>query len=213
MGKFIDLTGQKFGRLTVVERVENYVTPKGIQMPQWKCKCDCGKEKVVRGHDLKRGNTTSCGCLRREKMFEIGKNSTTHGHSRERLYRIWADMKSRCYNPNSIKYYIYGAEGKTVCDEWLHDFEAFYKWAMANGYADNLTIERIDGTKGYSPENCRWATKKEQNVNKRNNHLITYNGKTQTLSQWADELGISRAVLYMRINKLHWDIERALTTK
>lgn len=211
--KCIDLTGRKFGRLTVIERVENYITPKGIQMPQWKCKCECGNEKVVRGHDLKRGNATSCGCLRKEKMAEIGKNKATHGYSRSRLYHIWADMKTRCYNPNSAKYHIYGAEGKTVCAEWLHDFQVFYDWAMSNGYRDDLTIERIDGTKGYSPDNCKWATKKEQNNNKRNNHLLEYNGKTQTITQWADELGIRRDVLYMRINKLHWNTERALTTK
>lgn len=207
--KYIDLTGQKFGRLTVVKRVENYVSPKGQKQAQWLCKCKCGNLIVVRCGSLRTGNNLSCGCLGKEHRTS---SLTTHGHCNNRLYRTWKGMKSRCYNPNNKKYPIYGAEGKTVCEEW-QEFKPFYDWSMSHGYRDDLTIERIDGAKGYSPDNCRWATDKEQANNTRRNHFIEYNGKTQTIAQWADETKIKYATLYMRINKLHWNIERALTTK
>lgn len=203
--KFIDLTGQKYGRLTVIARAEN----KGKQT-MWLCRCECGKEKVVNGYYLKGGQIQSCGCYNREVC---SKRSKTHGLNKTQLYRVWKSMKSRCINPNNYAYSIYGGEGKSVCTEWVHDFRAFYDWAMSHGYKKGLTIERIDGTKGYSPDNCKWATMKEQQNNRRNNHLITYNGKTQTIAQWADEIGVKYYILYMRINKYHWSIERALTTK
>lgn len=208
--KYIDLTGQKFGRLTVVKRVENYVSPKGQKQAQWLCKCKCGNLIVVRCGSLRTGNNLSCGCLGKEHRTS---SLTTHGHCNNRLYRTWQNMKGRCYNSHSTRYKDYGGRGITVCDEWLHDFQPFYDWAMANGYDDNLTIDRIDVNGDYEPNNCRWTTSKEQANNTRRNRLITYNGKTQTVQQWADETGISYNALLARINKLNWNIERALTTK
>ena len=138
---------------------------------------------------------------------------TIHNMSHSRLYRIRNAMQQRCENPKAISYKHYGARGITLCEEWRQSFQAFYDWAMSHGYADNLTIERIDNDGNYCPENCRWATPKEQANNTTQNHFITYNGKTQTMAQWAEETGIKYTTLRARINMYHWSIERALTTK
>lgn len=214
MSKCIDLTGRNFGRLTVIERVENDAR----RNSRWLCRCECGKEKIVLGYSLKNGNTTSCGCYARVLSSERLKKDnyqTKHGKRNTRLYRIYAHMKERCYNENAIRYDRYGARGITVCDEWLNaknGFANFYDWAMSNGYKDNLTIDRINNDGNYEPSNCRWIDKKEQMSNYSRNHLITYEGKTQTISQWADEYKINRDKFYARINKLHWNIEKALNT-
>lgn len=116
-------------------------------------------------------------------------NYRGHGMSRTRLYKIWTDMKTRCNNPNTPYYYNYGARGISVCKEWS-DFEPFMEWSLDNGYTDKLTIDRINVNGNYEPENCRWITNLEQQSNRQSNHFLTYDGKTQTISQWADELGI-----------------------
>ena len=121
-------------------------------------------------------------------------------------------MIGRCYIKSFKGYGNYGGRGITVCEEWRNSFEAFYDWAMSNGYADNLTIDRKDNNGNYCSENCRWITNKEQQNNKRNNRLITYKGKTQTMQQWADELGIDSRMIYNRIECLHWSVEKALST-
>lgn len=204
MGKAKDLTGCRYGMLTVI----GFAGRSSSGNARWFCLCDCGKETVVQASALRSGLTNSCGCLRRKVASELHK---THEQRFTRLYAIWSNMKRRCQNRNNPSYKWYGAIGTTVCEEW-RDFEPFYKWAMANGYRDDFTIDRIDNSKGYSPDNCRWATAKEQSNNKRNNCLIEYNGKTQTISQWAEEYGLMYATLRDRLNRYHWDIEKALTT-
>lgn len=136
----------------------------------------------------------------------------THGLSHTRLHRIWANMNVRCTNSNSPKYYCYGNRGIIVCDEWRNDFKAFYDWAMANGYTDDLTIDRIDNNGNYEPSNCRWVDYKTQMNNMTKNIMIEYKGKTQTLAQWADETGIPYKTLHKRI-KTGWNIEKAMTQK
>lgn len=209
--KLIDLTGQKFGRLTVLERAGT----KGHE-PTWLCACECGNTKVVMGVSLRNGDTLSCGCLGRELSSERLVNNPlptqTHGLSETRLYKILNGMKSRCYNPKSKYYNDYGGRGIAVCGEWLNDFRAFYDWAIANGYRDDLEIERIDNDGDYEPSNCRWATRTEQNNNKRNNHFVTYNNRTQTVAQWARETGIPKQTLLGRL-KRGWNAEKTLTTK
>lgn len=135
------------------------------------------------------------GRLRNEK----GEYIPSHGMKHTTIYSRWCAMKERCYNPNNKGYKRYGARGITVCDEWRNSFEAFYEWSVSNGYQDGLTIDRIDNNKGYSPDNCRWATHKQQNRNYSRNHMITYNGKTQCIADWADEVGINRATILYRI--------------
>lgn len=209
MAQLQDLKGQRFGKLTVVDRAENHVSKGGHIFAQWKCVCDCGKETIVQAGSLKRGTTQSCGCLQRETAAKL---KAKHGHSYDRLYNIWNHMKQRCQNPNNDSYGIYGAEGKMVCDEWAQDFTAFYNWAIENGYTDDLTIDRIDGTKGYSPDNCRWATRKEQANNTRNTCFVVYKGEQKSLSQLAEETGKSKRILYDRIVTRHWDVDRAAET-
>lgn len=207
MGKFKDLTGQKFGRLTVIERAGNDKRCNAT----WKCVCSCSQktERIVPGVDLISGHTRSCGCLNSEL---ITLRNLKHGKRGTRLYTIWASMKKRCYNPKDVSYKNYGGRGITVCDEWKNDFKAFYNWAIDNGYKDNLSIDRIYNEKSYFPSNCRFATRKEQNNNQRSNHLITYKGRTQNLKQWADELELNYDTLRHRINTYNWSIEKALNT-
>lgn len=134
-----------------------------------------------------------------------------HGFFGTRIYNTWAHMKQRCYNPNNASYAYYGAKGIKVCEDW-QNFIPFCEWAIINGYNDNLTLDRININKDYSPENCRWATIEQQNNNKSDTNLITYNGKTQSLSKWADELNIKPTTLHARIFRHRWSIEKAFTT-
>ena len=210
--KAIDLTGQKFGKLTVVERASNVG-----KHTAWLCRCDCGSDGfVVRSDYLKNGHTQSCGCFKskcsEERLRNIVANNKTHGMSKTRLYSEWQTIKKRCYCPKNIGYDMYGGRGITVCDEWLNDFQAFYDWSMSHGYQDDLTIDRKNVNKGYSPDNCRWVTMEVQGNNKRNNILLTYENKTQTLSQWAREKGLKYSKLRIRIKILKWDTDRALNT-
>lgn len=204
MSKLIDLTGQRFGRLTVVAR--DY-TDRNRNI-YWKCQCDCGNECSVRGSHLKSGQTRSCGCLNAEVA---SKGNKVHGLSSSRLYNIWVNMRQRCYNPKNRAYDRYGGRGITVCDEWKDNFQTFYSWAISNGYDPDLSIDRIDNDRGYSPENCRWATSSEQARNRRSDHLITFQGETRTMVEWVEEMKIPINILSLRIVRYNWPVERALT--
>lgn len=158
-----DLTGREFGRLTVIERQGSNEKRHAL----WLCKCQCGNSKVISSQDLLEGNTNSCGCLRKEKSRDL---SHTHGMTNTRLYDTWRAMKARCYNPANPNYKYYGGRGITICDEWKNDFPKFHDWAMSHGYAEDLTIDRINNDGNYEPSNCRWATTAEQNKNKRKHY-------------------------------------------
>lgn len=188
-----DLTGMRFGRLTVIS-LDRY-DPKN-HSTRWNCLCDCGTEKSVFASCLKSGGTTSCGCYSSEQK---SKRSRTHGFGNEnRLYRIWIGIKSRCYSKSNHNFERYGARGIFVCDDWRNSFETFREWALSSGYRDDLSIDREDNNGPYSPQNCRWATKKVQNNNRRTNVYITYNGETHTLSEWSEITGIKALTLASR---------------
>lgn len=206
MGSLIDLTGQRFGRLVVIRRADPPVDNYGAA--RWHCRCDCGNETDVAGYSLRRENTASCGCLRKELAMVA---RTIHGKANSRLYHIWNSMHVRCENPHHQHYDYYGGRGITVCEEW-HDFANFMQWAERTGYREDLTLDRIDSNEGYNPVNCRWATMHEQARNRRNNANITYHGVTRCLSDWAATFGINVVTLWMRIFRNGWDVERAFTT-
>lgn len=203
--RYENLQGRRFGRLTVVEYLGS---DKGCGS-LWLCECACGTTKVIRARNLKEGTVQSCGCLNKEKLSE---RVSSHGKSSTRIYRIWKAMNHRCYKSYDSAYQNYGGRGITVCDEWRSDFQAFYNWSMANGYSDEASIDRIDNNGNYSPENCRWVGRDVQSNNKRNNLYLTYNGRTQTITEWSREIGINSSTLRKRIRD-GWSVERTLTTK
>lgn len=274
MGKFVDLTGRRFGMLTVIQRGNDFVLPSGKKEVGWICQCDCGNIKTINGNNLRsksikscgcivgkqpkkhedltgkvfgrltvicedgrsnrnnvmwlckcecgnikrastsslnNGSLNSCGCLKKE-IYSSGGTRKTHGKAHTRIYNIWSNMKGRCYNENSEDYKDYGGRGIRVCQEWLDDFMNFYNWAMASGYANNLTIDRIDVNGDYRPENCRWITNEEQQTNKTTTRYIEFNGKRQSLAEWSRELNIPYHTISQRINRLNWSIEKSLTT-
>lgn len=177
---FIDLTGQQFGRLTVVRRApENNINGSAM----WVCRCECGNTKTVCGSVLRGGKTISCGCYNRDKQI-------SHGGSHTRLYQIWINMRRRCTGEKEKDYPRYGGRGITICPEWLESFEAFQDWAMDNGYRDDLTLERNDNSGPYCPDNCRWATYEDQANNRRGNVIVTVEDETHTLAEWERIIGL-----------------------
>lgn len=196
----IDMMGKKFNRLTVVEATDIKKDGK----LHWKCKCDCGNEIIACGKLIRSGNTKSCGCLQKEKakvhMSNYLKNNNPglkHGLAGSRIYMCWQNMTRRCINPKSEAYKYYGARGIKVCDKWK-TFEGFYE-DMKEGYKENLTIDRIDSNGNYQKSNCRWSTIAEQNDNRRSNHYIEFQGKSMTVKQWAEYLGVPRTRINSRL--------------
>lgn len=160
-----DCIGKKFNRLLVLK-----IAYKKNNSPYVLCRCDCGKEKVIKLYPITSNIIKSCGCYNRELAIALGKNTYKHNMSKTRLYKIWSKMKERCYYKKDVrKYAYYGGRGITVCDEWKNDFVTFKEWALKNGYQDNLSIDRIDVNGNYEPSNCRWITMAEQQRNRRNN--------------------------------------------
>lgn len=182
--------GDKFGNLTIIRMPEgNLHTEKVL------CKCDCGKEVECFLNNLTRGTSTSCGCLR---SYYAKQSRNCHGESRSRLYMEWNRTKTRCYNKNTHYYKNYGGRGIKVCDEW-QTYWPFREWALAHGYRDDLTLERIDVNGDYCPENCTWIPMKEQANNKQNSHYITFNGQKKTIAQWARETGLNPSCIQYRL--------------
>ena len=193
---FVDLMGMKFGKLTVIKRVEN----KNGHSATWECRCDCGTVFSVAGTALRAGQKHCKKCTPRWG------NKIIHNMSRSRIYRIWHGIKDRCNNNNSDAYRNYGARGITFCIEW-NEFLPFYDWAMQNGYTDELTIDRIDNNGNYEPSNCRFITILEQQKNKRTCIFIEKDGKRQIIADWAKETGLAQNVISNRL-RYGWSMNR-----
>lgn len=208
-----DLTNKRFGRLTVIslaEKRQRYIH--GVRngfLYIWRCKCDCGKVVEKRQCNLLSGHTKSCGCL-------FGDTHTTSlDMSGHRLYKVWKNIKKRCFNQRCWNYKNYGGRGITICDEWKNDFPAFCRWSYKNGYNEEAPtgkceIDRIDNNKGYSPENCRWVSRKIQSRNRRSNINITIKGVTQCLEDWCQQHHIRRTNVYQYMKNHSVDYKDAL---
>lgn len=190
-----NLTGQTFGSLKVLNRSSD--TGNGKKpIVKWNCQCICGKIISVKSYSLTSGHTKSCGCQK-----------VKHGYShKERLYQTWKNMRQRCNNPNRPDYKRYGGRGIKICEEW-NDYTVFRKWALANGYDDSLSIDRIDVNGNYEPSNCRWADDYIQANNVRNNRIIEYQGQKFTMAELAKKLGLSYSALQHRVER-NWPIEK-----
>ena len=196
--KIKDLTGKKFNKLTVIRIASR-------DPLYWECKCDCGNTTLVRTSNLTRGMVKSCGCLQK-------RGNPTHHLSNTRLYRIYKKMIRRCYVENEPAYVNYGGRGISVCNEWRESVEEFYKWAVENGYQENLTIDRIDNDGDYCPSNCRWTTYERQSNNRRTNIDITIDGVTRTLQEWCTIYDMPYKRVHMRI-RAGWNPIDAITYK
>lgn len=189
-GKLKDMTGEKYGKLTVLK----FSHMRG-KHSYWLCKCDCGNLATVRADGLKRGTTKSCGCLIKNN------HPIEHGQAKTKLYHLFYGMKQRCYNPKHESYHRYGGRGITICDKWLNDYMSFYRWSMKNGYKPGLTIDRIDNDGNYEPDNCGWITQKEQTRNTSRNTKITIDGVTKLLIEWCELYGVNPATACYRIKR------------
>lgn len=197
MGRTIDITGNRYGRLVVIERENEKIKKE----KRWLCKCDCGNYIYTYGYCLKNGHTKSCGCLLDEARHD--KNiirHKTHGMTNTRIYKEWMRIRYRC-TPRCHYRKDYYDRGIQVCNEWEKSFESFYEWSIKNGYSDDLTIDRIDNDKGYAPDNCRWVDMKAQANNRRSNVMVTINGDTMTVSQWCDKLGVPQWSVKNRVSR------------
>lgn len=198
-----EMAGKRFGRLLVLERD---LTRKGHQA-YWKCRCDCGNTKSINGSSLRRGLTTSCGCHRKEALRKANRK---HGCTHSPEWKSWVAMRARCYDQGCGSYERYGGRGITVCERWLgeHGFQNFIA-DMGQKPTPQHQLERIDNAKFYYPENCRWATRKEQSINRKGVHLITHNGRTMCATDWRKELGIPKGTYESR-RSYGWSVLKSL---
>lgn len=200
--KHVDISGNKFGRLTAVK-----VDHSDGHSNFWLCKCDCGNLIVVRLQHLRQGMTKSCGCLQREmrktrgERSKIGERTRTHGLSSHPLHNVWNGMKSRCYNHNHKYFHRYGGRGISICNEWKDNFLDFYNWCVNHGYKDGMTVDRIDNDGDYKPSNCRLVDYVKQANNKSNTIYVIHNGKSYTISDICKITGLKRRTVYERVKK------------
>lgn len=207
MSKLIDLTGKRFGRLVVERRITEISPKERNYRTLWQCRCDCGKTVIVWANNLVRGDTRSCGCY---KSDLTSAREREHGMSDTRLYEIWKGMRRRCCDPKRNSYNNYGARGIFVCDEWDKSFNSFKDWALSSGYKDGMTIDREDNNGPYCPENCKWATMKEQANNRRTSRFIDVFGQHLTISQASEIFGIKSGTIRARLES-GWSAEKAVS--
>lgn len=199
-----DLIGKRFGKLVVVEKLKL----NNHKETEWLCLCDCGNEYVSTSNRLTSGKTTQCRAC---SFKQMARKQTIHGCEPVKLWRTYQNMKTRCNNENSLDFKRYGERGIKVCDEWNSSFANFKKWALENGWSENLTLDRIDNNIGYSPDNCRWVTMTTQSNNRRSNRILVCDGKKDTMANWARRTGLPYWLIQTRLSK-GWSEEQALKT-
>lgn len=192
-----DITGERFGRWTVVRREGTNISPSGSHRSTWLCRCDCGVTKILTVKALRSGDTQSCGCLQKERASSA---NTKHGDSRTSLYRVWSAIKARCHNPNDKAYKYYGARGIYMCYEWRNSFEVF-RSDVGDPPFVGAEIDRIDNNGPYSKDNVRWVGREQQMRNMRRNHFLEYNGERKTITEWALAMNVSP-------NRIHWRLQQ-----
>lgn len=203
-------SGDRYGRLLITEEAPPSIGKHGRKRRRFHCRCDCGNTTTALLFSLTSGNTTSCGCRTKEVAVTNGHKNKTHGMAGTNIYAVWSEMIRRCHNPSCNVFHHYGGRGISVCDRWRKSFECFLEdMGMP---PKGMSLDRIDNEAGYSKENCRWATRKQQSRNTRRNRLLTLNGETMCLAEWAERIGVSAKLLGTRIYTHKWPIEKALTT-
>lgn len=206
-----DNVGKKYWNMTVIAIVPRTMK-NGSHTYAWRCRCDCGNERLVAPAKLKFGHTKSCGCMKIERIkANPSMDRTTHGGRHDRLYNIWRGIKERCHAESCKDYGAYGGRGISVCEEWRNSYSKFKEWALNNGYDNNLSIERKDVNGDYRPENCCWIPLKDQNKNKRTSRWVEYNGERHIVSDWARIYGMDARTLYNRL-RIGWSMEKAVNT-
>ena len=203
-GQLKNECGNRYGMLSVIS-----VAPSKNGYGRWVCQCNCGKTVIVTGSSLRQGNTKSCGCL---KPIATRLSNSTHGESgKSPEYEAWSQIKRRCFNPNSLAFCNYGGRGISMNERWVTSFEAFLV-DMGRRPSSRHSIDRINNDGNYEPENCRWATSKQQNNNRRDTRMFTMNGETMSLTMWAERRGILKGTLWRRVSVMAWDFDRAIST-
>jgi hypothetical protein len=206
MAKQFDLTGHVFGRLTVLHEAPS----RHDRKRRWVCQCQCGNTSEVVTSNLTTGRTKSCGCLKAEVSRKRAKHNAAANGKLTNEYRVWIEMKQRCYNPNCNRYYTHGARGISVCDAWRKSFVQFME--DMGPRPKGLTLERRDNDGDYTPENCYWATRTAQARNRRTTARATINGETKPIKEWCEQLNMPYGTVMARINHCGWSKEQALTT-
>lgn len=202
MPNIIDLAGERFGKLVALQFLGR-VNKHSIFL----CICDCGKETTATSNNLRRNHTTSCGC--ESSKNTIGVRLATHGKSKHPLFISWVGMRNRCYTPTHNRFEHYGGKGIAVCDEWVDDFQAFYNWAILNGWKKGLTLDRKENDRDYCPDNCKFSTVAQQNRNRTSNIKLTINGITKILIEWSEEVNVPYETIRQRL-KNGWIPEEAI---
>jgi hypothetical protein len=206
--KAIPMIGRRFGRLTVLSAADPKQARSGKKLARWNCRCDCGQEKVLMGTDMRTDHTTSCGCFHKERLIAV---ATTHGLSKTPMYRLWSSMITRCSNKRRRSYKDYGGRGISVCDRWKNDFTLFLH-DVGERPSPRHSLDRINNNGNYEPGNVRWSTAAVQARNTTRTIMITYQGKTKSLFDWAEEYGIKYKTLRGRICDRGWSSTRAIET-
>lgn len=207
MPKIIDITGQRFGRLVAIERSQNVARTNAPSRPAWLCACDCGTRKVVSKACLISGLAKSCGCIRREV---VSAKNTSHGMSKTPEYISWGQMNRRCHDMSNKNYKDYGGRGISVCEQWRHSFENFFS-SMGRRPTIKHSLERKDNSLGYSPGNCKWATRREQSQNRRGRRYLSAFGTTLPVEDWGHKISVRPKTILARIDRLGWPVSRAVS--